>query len=80
MPPGNRIRVRSAVSGPAGASHIRRVSGSGAADEAGTLEPGKLADILILDGDPTTDIRALLRTKLVIIGGKADAPAMPAYE
>ena len=45
MPPGNRIRVRSAV--------------SGAADEAGTLEPGKLVDILILDGDPTADIRAL---------------------
>ena len=30
--------------------------------ETGTLEAGKKADILVVDGDPLTDIRALART------------------
>src|SRR5262249_42302018 len=28
-------------------------------DETGTVEPGKLADLLIVDGDPLSDIRVL---------------------
>ena len=38
-------------------------------DEVGTLEPGKLADIVILDGDPLTDLDNLLRVKVVIKSG-----------
>ncbi len=37
--------------------------------QLGTLEPGKLADLYVVDGDPTTDITALRRGKLVMKGG-----------
>jgi imidazolonepropionase-like amidohydrolase len=38
-------------------------------DEVGTLEEGKAADILVVDGDPLSDIQALARTLLVIHDG-----------
>jgi imidazolonepropionase-like amidohydrolase len=38
--------------------------------EIGTLEPGKFADIVIVDGDPLTDARALLRVTTTIKGGE----------
>ena len=44
------------------------------ADQVGTLEPGKLADLLIVDGDPLADIGILRdRAKLLTImqGGRA---------
>ena len=37
--------------------------------EIGTLEVGKKADILVVDGDPLTDIGALARTALVLRDG-----------
>jgi imidazolonepropionase-like amidohydrolase len=37
--------------------------------EIGTLEVGKVADILIVDGDPLEDIQALVNTRMVIHGG-----------
>jgi len=45
--------------------------------ELGTLEPGKLADVLVVDGDPLTDpstgsgqaLRALTQTRLVLRNG-----------
>jgi imidazolonepropionase-like amidohydrolase len=39
-------------------------------DEIGTLEPGKLADIVVLDGDPLTDLDDLLNISIVIKGGE----------
>ncbi len=39
-------------------------------DQIGTLEPGKLADIILLDGNPLDGIQNLLRTKVVFKGGK----------
>ena len=42
----------------------------GLAHELGTLEPGKLADILIVAGDPRTDLDALSKVELVIKDGK----------
>ena len=36
----------------------------------GTIEPGKEADLLVVNGDPTADIRALTRLKAVIRGGR----------
>lgn len=39
--------------------------------ELGTLEPGKLADIIIIDGNPLTDIEAFSRISHVIIDGKS---------
>lgn len=38
-------------------------------DEIGTLEPGKLGDVVIVDGDPLADSRALLRVTTTIKGG-----------
>jgi len=37
--------------------------------EIGTLEAGKVADILVVDGDPLEDIHALTKTKLVLREG-----------
>jgi imidazolonepropionase-like amidohydrolase len=39
-------------------------------DEVGTLSPGKIADLVVLDGDPSTDITALQRVHLVIKDGR----------
>jgi imidazolonepropionase-like amidohydrolase len=38
--------------------------------EIGTIEPGKLADIIAVKGDPIKDITELQRVKFVMIGGK----------
>jgi len=40
-------------------------------DRVGTLEPGKLADIVAVRGDPLKDISELQRVIFVMIGGKA---------
>jgi imidazolonepropionase-like amidohydrolase len=40
------------------------------ADQIGTLETGKLADIILLDGDPTKNIYEMLKTKVVLKEGK----------
>ena len=36
----------------------------------GTVEPGKVADIVVIDGDPIKDIWAVQNVKLVVLGGK----------
>ncbi len=43
--------------------------------ELGTLEPGKLADVLILDGDPLRDIHDTRKLAVVIRGGRIFDPA-----
>jgi imidazolonepropionase len=42
----------------------------GKGDELGTLEPGKLADIVILGADPLADEDALLDVDVVVKGGR----------
>ena len=39
--------------------------------ELGTLEAGKLADVLVVDGDPLSDIHALTGTHLILREGKS---------
>jgi imidazolonepropionase-like amidohydrolase len=43
--------------------------------EQGTVEAGKLADLVILDGDPLADIRNIRKTHRVIKGGVIYDPA-----
>jgi len=46
----------------------------GLGDQTGTIAPGKLADLLVVNGDPSADI-ALLRDRAnlaaILLGGKA---------
>lgn len=42
----------------------------GIGDETGTLKPGLAADVLVVDGDPLTDLAALNKVRLVVQAGK----------
>jgi imidazolonepropionase-like amidohydrolase len=42
----------------------------GIENETGTIEIGKWADLVVLDGDPMTDIYAVGRVEMVVQGGK----------
>jgi imidazolonepropionase-like amidohydrolase len=42
----------------------------GQAETLGSLEPGKLADIIIVDGDPLSDLEAMDRVLAVVKGGE----------
>ena len=61
-----------------GMSPIRAISAStktpaevlGVADEVGTIEPGKKADILVVKGNPLFDINALGYVDFVVKGGR----------
>jgi imidazolonepropionase-like amidohydrolase len=52
------------IIGPNAATYV------GMADQIGTLEPGKLADIILIDGNPLLNIYEMLKTKVVLRGGK----------
>ena len=52
----------------AGTRVSARVCGQG--DELGTLEAGKLADLIVVDGDPLEDLQAMSRVTLVIKYGE----------
>jgi len=40
------------------------------ADEVGTIVPGHRADLVVVDGDPLADIRAVRRVRWVMRGGR----------
>ena len=43
---------------------------AGVLDRAGTLEPGKFADVVVVEGDPVDDITSLARVQAVFKGGE----------
>jgi imidazolonepropionase-like amidohydrolase len=43
--------------------------------DLGSIEVGKRADFILVDGDPLADIRALRRVRIVVASGKAYDPA-----
>lgn len=63
--------VESAM-GPHGALRVGTLEGArflGAEDDLGSLEEGKLADVLVLDADPLEDIRNTTSIRYVMQGG-----------
>ena len=50
----------------------------GMLDRTGTIEPGKSADLLVVDGDPTADLEALRRVRAVFKSGIEVESARPA--
>jgi len=47
----------------------------GLADEVGSIEPGKLADLILVDGDPTTNISDIRNVDVVVKDGMVMDPA-----
>lgn len=52
------------------ASTLTAASVFGKENEIGSLEPGKFADILVVEGDLVKDLTAIRNTQIVIINGK----------
>jgi imidazolonepropionase-like amidohydrolase len=48
---------------------------TGTAAQSGSIEPGKQADLVLVDGDPSVDISDIRKISLVLKGGVAFAPA-----
>jgi imidazolonepropionase-like amidohydrolase len=48
----------------------------GRGDQTGTLEPGKLADLVVLAADPTADIANVQQVRYVMRGGALSIPAL----
>ena len=47
----------------------------GVGDKLGTIEPGKLADLVVMRGNPLADIRNTRRVRLVMKSGRVYDPA-----
>jgi hypothetical protein len=65
---------------PAAVLKIATINGARAlrlSDQLGTVEPHKLADLFVVQGDPLADIRSTRNVRLVLRGGKVyDAKAL----
>jgi imidazolonepropionase-like amidohydrolase len=58
---------------------VRSAAFLGIADSVGTIEPGNVADLVLLDADPLADIRNVARVSAVVLRGRLlDRPALDA--
>jgi len=66
-----RLRVQVGASPLAAITMATKLSAEclGIADQVGTLEPGKMADLVVLDGDPLADVAAVGRVHAVFKNG-----------
>ncbi len=53
-----------------GAATLQNARFLGCADRVGSIEPGKLADLVLVDGDPLEDIRAMYDVRRVMLNGQ----------
>ncbi len=63
---------------PADALKFATINGARAmrvSDKLGTIEVGKLADLIVVEGDPLSDIRAARNVRLVVRSGRTYDPA-----
>jgi imidazolonepropionase-like amidohydrolase len=61
--------------GTADAARLLKMS-----DQIGRIEPGLIADLIVVDADPTSDLAALRRIGMVVQGGRVvrdDLPVPP---
>jgi len=78
---GDELRALSLVFSPRDIVKIMGPNTAAAIDRAadlGTLEPGKLADVVMIDGDPLKDINLLTQTVLVLKEGRVVSDKRPA--
>ena len=68
--PDTRAAILDAARSLFATSGLSGTSIRGIAAKAGTLEPGKLADLIAMPGDPTADITATERVVFVMKEGK----------
>jgi len=52
----------------------------GQGQRLGTLEPGKLADIIVVDGNPLQDISVMRKLEFIVKNGKIIDPGKLTYE
>ena len=63
---------------PSQAIQVATLNGAkytGTLHDRGSITPGKLADLVLVDGEPTKDIADLRRVSLVITQGKLISPS-----
>jgi imidazolonepropionase-like amidohydrolase len=57
------------------AATVTAAEALGASEQMGALEPGKVADVVVLDADPLADIRHARSARLVVKAGEQFTPA-----